>query len=1290
MVEVTKTRFFTSRALEIMRKIPKSDVKPEIVIKKEEDLPEVKQKKGVARLFSTSAAAATTAVGPSPMVEEPFDDDDKEAPHFRVQVEVLSESNEEPVEDVQAPLADTGEDNEVDVMEELFRDQQLDGEEAMRVRSSRNPGSDGNKQIQLMLGHHKDDENSDIDLEESDEESFLELDVSNSEKEDRIIQDFQEMTLSQLAKERESFRLAWLNLFLLNQNKALGKVPVAPPRSIDLSDSVGVKGRALPLLLRFLERLQAAREDGVRAPRLKQFTFADNPIGLEGIGALTKEVKEGKAASLHVLDLEKTGLEKQGMKSLSEAMKEKSLLTDEAVKPLAESMGRGDLMNLEVLDLGGNCCWGRFLGDLGGALRADVVPHLRELSVTDARGSDMVGSKEPITSFLSALSAPECPPSLQVRGLRLTDGDLSEEEVCAVGASKYRPLRTLDLSLPPTQVTPFLEEVVGAEEAPTYEVIDLCLHFLDAANEGLSLVGEAIQSGRFACVRKLWVGDLHDPDGAADPIDFVGGKTALFTAFSPTRLPLLSEFQMHRFLLTDADITRFAEAVRVGNLSGLRVLQMRAADMDEDFGQEGMDALIIALVESGEGLPFLNELDLRDTKAGEAAESWERVFASGKLPCLSDINLSNTLLTCQTLRRLGEAVRGGGLVGVLSLDLSSNTGIGRGVWGEFMRAVAESERGMPKLKNLNLMDTPACLAGGPVSLALGSGKVSSLEDLGVGIFYFDQAGVGNLEEAVRTGQFPPRLDKFAFQLSQANGNQPINLDGLVRAIAESGRGLPSCIASLGLSPARFSEQALVSLTASGGSDSWGKLSQLKCLDLSSCRVDNARLKRLAEVFSAHECRELQSVNLQNNNQITAAGVSAFLEVIAQIEGGLPKLKSLDLQGTGVELIGGKVALAFTSWRLPSLEGLGVDSFVLDSMGAKDLGEAVRRGGWPPNLRNIGFLLTQPHCEVDELFRAIGESERGLPPCVAQLRINGGRLSEEALAFLATNGGGAVEGRLSHLKYLELSSCGIDNAGLGRLGEVFSFHECRELEHVNLRNNNQITAAGVFAFFEAIAHSERGMPKLKRLDFQGTGVEFIGGKVALAFASGMFPSLEGLGVDSFFLDSMGVKDLGEAVRRRGEEALAFLAASGGGASGGRLLELKYLDLSRCGIDDAGLGRLGEVFSLHECRALEVVALRNNKEVTAAGVSAFFGAITQSEGGMPNLKQLNLLGTSACLAGGPIAVALTSGKVPSLEGLGVVTFSLDVSGVEILGEAVRRGGWPSRLKEITFELTQASTG
>uniref|UniRef100_A0A0G4G8Q8 Uncharacterized protein n=1 Tax=Chromera velia CCMP2878 TaxID=1169474 RepID=A0A0G4G8Q8_9ALVE len=972
-----------------------------------------------------------------------------------------------------------------------------------------------------------------------------------------------------------------------NWNKALGKVPVAPPRSIDLSgtrdlsseniflfldflppsveemklDSVGVKGRALPLLLRFLERLQAAREDGVQALRLKQFTFAgalirpeeaskvfpvllpsleilslkDNPLGPEGIGAVAEGVREGKAASLRVLNLERTGLEKRGMKSLSEAMKEKSLckmeilnvsgnkvggveemeglgsvlclsslpplrdlllrdcgLTDEAVKPLAESMGRGDLMNLEVLDLGGNSCRGGFLGDLGGALRADVVRHLRELNVTDARGSEAVGNKEPVTSFLSALGAPECPPNLQVRGLRLTDGDLSEEEVRAVGASKYQPLRTLDLSLPSAQVTPFLEEVVGAEEAPTYEVLDLRLHFLNAANEGLSLVGEAIQSGRFACVRKLWVGDLRDPDGAADPTDFVGGKTALFTSFSQTRLPLLSEFLMHRFLLTDADMTRFAEAVRVGNLSGLRVLEMRSTggEEDEGFGQEGMDALTIALVESEEGLPFLNKLDLRDTKAGGAAESWGRVFASGKLPCLSDINLSNSLLTGQTLRRFGDAVREGGLVGVSSLDLSRNGSIGRGAWGEFMRAVAESKRGMPKLKNLDLHGTGVEFIGGKVALTFASGRLPSLEGLGVGSFFLDSEGLGDLGEAVRRGGWPPQLCNIHFIIGFSLTEPNCDLDELFRAIGESERGLPPCVAQLTINGGRLSEEALAFLATNGGGAGEGRLSHLKYLEVSCSGIDNARLRRLAEVFSSHECRELEHVNLRDNNQITAAGVSAFLEGIAHSERGMSKLKSLDCLGTKcVELIGGKVALAFASGRLPSLEGLGVRSFSLDSEGLGDLGEAVRRGGWPFHFHIIGFSLTEPNCDLDRLFRAIGESERGLPPCVASLILSRGRLSEEALASLAACGGGASGGKLSHLKYLDLSSCGIDDAMLKRLGEVFSAHACRELERVNLQNNHT-TAAGVSVsvFLEVIAQSGGGMSKLKSLDLQGTGVE----------------------------------------------------------------------------------------------------------------------------------------------------------------------------------------------------------
>uniref|UniRef100_A0A0G4GUZ2 Uncharacterized protein n=1 Tax=Chromera velia CCMP2878 TaxID=1169474 RepID=A0A0G4GUZ2_9ALVE len=769
------------------------------------------------------------------------------------------------------------------------------------------------------------------------------------------------------------------------QNRKLGKNPVTPPRSIDLSgtrglspekiflfldslppsveemklDSVAVKGRALPLLLRYLERLQAARTEGRQAPRLRSFTFAGNPLGHEGIRAVAEGVREGKAASLRVLDLEKTGLEKEGLKSLCGALKETSLpvetlncsgntigfkrtpgdsfflqhifsrveygveemqrlssvlclsslpfvrqlllrecgLTDMAVEPLTESIAKKKLPNLEMLDLGGNDFGGRFLGFFEKALRADAVPCLKGLNIENARNR-APESKEPVSAFLKALSAPECPPQLQVSGLRLCPLDLNEQEVRAL----------------------------------------------------------------------------------------------------------------------DTNIGLFADAVRVGNLPGLRSLEMRGACIEEDFGQVGMDALKGAVVESEEGLPLLENLNLRETRAGEGAAFLGTALMSGKMARLSNINLCDSDLTNAGLVGLGDAVRGGGLVSVVSLNLSWNSGVEREAWGAFMRAVAESEMGMPELESLSVYETEANRAGGPVAVALGSGKLPSLSGRGMSVetFFFDGAGVGELGEALRAGRFPASFPNITFKLSQPD----VNLDEQIRAIAESERGMPLCVAGLVLSGGRLSEEALASLAASGGGASGSRLLHLQTLDLSSCGIDDARLGRLWEVFSTHECRELESLNLEDN-PISVEGVSAFLEAIAQSERGVPKLNSLNLSNTDAHFAGGPVAVVLASGKLPFLKTLGAESFSLDEAGVGDLEEAIWKGEWPEAfLKPISFKLTQANIDqsinVDRLIRAIVMSERGLPWCVEKLDFNGGRLSERALSLLAQSERGALRDKLSNL------------------------------------------------------------------------------------------------------------------------------------------------------------------------------------------------------------------------------------------------------------------------------------
>uniref|UniRef100_A0A0G4FKF2 Uncharacterized protein n=1 Tax=Chromera velia CCMP2878 TaxID=1169474 RepID=A0A0G4FKF2_9ALVE len=192
--------------------------------------------------------------------------------------------------------------------------------------------------------------------------------------------------LPELAQRRETFGLAWFCALRL-KNQVPKNVPVdLRPCKIDLSgtsglshrvlhlfldvlpfsvealtlDAVAVKGPALPLLVRFLERLHEQRAaggtPGEGGPRLKSLTFAEGALGFEeppvifpfmlplleslclrgnplGTGRLSglrgkdlarplsEGITEGKAAGVKELDLEKTGLAKEGLEMICEGIK---------------------------------------------------------------------------------------------------------------------------------------------------------------------------------------------------------------------------------------------------------------------------------------------------------------------------------------------------------------------------------------------------------------------------------------------------------------------------------------------------------------------------------------------------------------------------------------------------------------------------------------------------------------------------------------------------------------------------------------------------------------------------------------------------------------------------------------------------------------------------------------------------------------------------------------------------------------------------------------------------------
>uniref|UniRef100_A0A0G4HBX1 Uncharacterized protein n=1 Tax=Chromera velia CCMP2878 TaxID=1169474 RepID=A0A0G4HBX1_9ALVE len=425
------------------------------------------------------------------------------------------------------------------------------------------------------------------------------------------------------------------------------------------------------------------------------------------------------------------------------------------MESLVGVLKKGDLPNLRTLDLEGSLGWGEVsvgfgreqrqergasLALLGEALCIDAVPSLRNVNVLSDEGTD---SAEEIEAFLGVLASADAPP---LEHVKLHLRCVSDACVRALATGKYPAVRTLVLSLEEErQLHDFLRELRDNGEGAQFEVLELnvrekqqpeCenesgeVEFHRQVDLALKLLSGAIEKGRLWGLRKLRVGGCV---GALEK-----GMNALFSVLGLDGLPHLRELKTpDAFSLPHKSVRHLAAGVRNGNLGGLEVLDLSVSrDTSEKVrGLEsdgvGMEALMKAVGESDEGLPHLESLNVSGTAAGGGAGSLGAALASGMLESLSEIDLSNCDLTDAALRGLAEAVKVGAFCRVTDLSLRGNLNVQPEVWGEFMGAITESAGGLPDLKRLDLDDTTAPRAGGAITAAVLSGKMPSLEFLGV-------------------------------------------------------------------------------------------------------------------------------------------------------------------------------------------------------------------------------------------------------------------------------------------------------------------------------------------------------------------------------------------------------------------------------------------------------------------------------------------------------------------------------------------------------------------------------
>uniref|UniRef100_A0A0G4GGD7 Uncharacterized protein n=1 Tax=Chromera velia CCMP2878 TaxID=1169474 RepID=A0A0G4GGD7_9ALVE len=608
-------------------------------------------------------------------------------------------------------------------------------------------------------------------------------------------------------------------------------------------------------------------------PSLESLHLKVCPLSLSGgprLSALTDGVRSGLASSLRTLDLGETERAHQKPRKffgfpLFEAIRESSSLRVETlnlsgnllslsmhllcpaltiaslpslrplllrncglyhhhISRLMKVVERGDLLNLETLDLGENFGdpSGSHLMTLARALRAGTVPHLRYLNVLAKpcnRQYFGTASETLESEFLAMLSCRQC-PALESVGLQF--GDLEGLTFRALLGGQYDKVHCLGLDLGLRGLTAFLSQLPEGSDPLPFESVDLSVFVSDDGSEALVQLGEALQKGPLGCLGKLKF--QQQPFGVDDPV--ADGKMSFFSSLAVSQLPLLRELSLSNLLLTDSHLSLLAQAVHVDNLPSLRLLD---CSRNRNLTQSAMKPLMAAVLENEKGLPFLEELSFMSTKAVGGA-TLETALASGKLGRLKRLMLG----------------------GWYPLGLES------------------------------LSDDRICLLRGIVS-----GQIPHLEFVAQShcffdsfnslfIFDLDAEGMKVFADGVRKGSFPPRLRGLGFRLRKHR--PPVDVDPLILSIAENETGLPPCVASLKLRFGRIGESALSRLAEKGRGICESKLKCLKYMNLSDCCIDDHKLKELAEVFRVHECPQLKFLYL-NRNKITAEGFVAFIRTL---------------------------------------------------------------------------------------------------------------------------------------------------------------------------------------------------------------------------------------------------------------------------------------------------------------------------------------------------------------------------------------------------------------------------
>uniref|UniRef100_A0A0G4GM44 Uncharacterized protein n=1 Tax=Chromera velia CCMP2878 TaxID=1169474 RepID=A0A0G4GM44_9ALVE len=349
--------------------------------------------------------------------------------------------------------------------------------------------------------------------------------------------------------------------------------------------------------------------------------------------------------------------------------------------------------------------------------------------------------------------------------------------------------------------------------------------------------------------------------------------------------------------------TEGREALRQAALTGVLCSLLHLDVSNCPLRPAGVDALIKALAGGGPGSSSkLQSLKMRNTKAGpEGARALGDAMKGGILFFLESLDLSDNSIQLEGLQGVAEGVASGAVPSLRSLELHQN--------------------------DIRVVDNEGAPEGGAADHAGAQGP----EEGAAGLAEAAEGGAAGHAGALQGGaaglagapEGEDRTDRVgrALELLLCSGEllalEQLNLSS--NEIGDGGAGV--CADAI----------------------SAGKVPKLRSLLLRSCRVLVAGMRALSEALGGGACTGLQVLNL--GFQVGSGGVEGGRALgKAMGTGHLSELRSLNVNFCNLHAEGMEGLLVpLREGKAPLIENLDFDGNLVDNRGAKILGEAMRDG-----------------------------------------------------------------------------------------------------------------------------------------------------------------------------------------------------------------------------------------------------------------------------------------------------------------------------------------------------------